>query len=72
MGPIEYAVTALLLSTPTAIAAFLLMLWLPLKWLGLNARERLRDITLPEAVFFGLYALGAAVLVGELFGRSFL
>lgn len=72
MGPVEYAITALLISTPAAVASFLAMLWLPLRFFGISTRERLRDITLPEAVFFGLYALASGVLVGQLFGRSFL
>ena len=51
------------------MAAFVLMLWLPLKILGIRLNEVLDDITQPEAIFFGLYAVAAAEVVGSLFSR---
>jgi len=51
------------------MGAFLLMLWLPLWFLGVELDDVLEEITLPEGVFFGLYAFGCAHLVGALFSR---
>lgn len=63
-------IAVLLLLTPIGMAAWIAMLWVPMRLLlGKNLHEVLREIDLPEAVFFGLYAVGAAVLTGALFSR---
>jgi Na+-transporting NADH:ubiquinone oxidoreductase subunit NqrE len=51
------------------MAAFVAMLWFPLKVLGIRLNEVLDDITQPEAIFFGLYAVACANVVGSLFSR---
>jgi len=55
----------LLVRVALGMGAFLLMLWLPLRILGIDLSEKLDEITQPEAIFFGLYALAAASLVGD-------
>lgn len=37
--------------------------------LGINLKMALYEITLPESVFFGAYAIAAAYLVGAVFSR---
>lgn len=60
----------LLVLAPVGMAAYVAMLWLPLKILGFgDLKERLRDISIPEAVIFGLYAVGAGLVVASLFSR---
>jgi len=63
------AVWALFALALAGMAAFVVMLWLPLKILGLSLRDALHEIELPEAVFFGLYAVASAKVVGSLFAR---
>ena len=62
-------IAVLLLLTPVGMAVWMAMLWLPLLLLGKNLRTVLYEIDLPEAVFFGMYAVGSAILTGALFSR---
>lgn len=62
-------ITTLLVLALLGMAAFIAMLWFPLKLLGIRLNEVLDDITQPEAIFFGLYAVACANVVRSLFSR---
>ena len=62
-------IVTLLVLALLGMGAFVLMLWLPLKILGIRLNEVLDDITQPEAIFFGLYAVACGSVVGSLFSR---
>ena len=62
-------IITLLILAALGMAAFVLMLWLPMKILGISLKDVLHDIDQPEAIFFGLYALASATVVGSLFSR---
>ena len=62
-------ILTLLVLAILGMGAFVLMLWLPLKILGIRLDEVLDDITTPESIFFGLYAVASATVVSALFSR---
>jgi len=43
------------------------MMYVPLRFAGIQIRESLRVLTQPEAILFGLYAIAAALAAGGLF-----
>jgi hypothetical protein len=49
------------------LAVWMLMMGVPLLLAGVNIRESFKVITQPEATFFGLYAIGAAIAASGLF-----
>ena len=60
----------LLLSlAPIACIAWLGMIWVAFRWFGIHPKEVLREITLPESVFFSGYAFSSAYLVASVFSR---
>ena len=59
----------LLFLAPIAVVVFFVMLWVPMKVLGISLRSRLHEITYAEAVFFGLYAVACSFVVSSVFGR---
>lgn len=69
----EYSVVpglfVLLFLAPVAMAAWILMLWFPLRLWGISLKAALDEITIPEAILFGLYAVGASHVVYGVFSR---
>ena len=59
----------LLFLAPVGMAAWILLQWFPIWLMGKNLRKVLDDITLPESILFGLYAVGAAIITGQIFSR---
>lgn len=59
----------LLILAPIGCAAWMAMLWLMLRMLGIKHREVLRELTQSEAVLFAGLAFSAAYVTGQLFGR---
>ena len=64
-----YGIAVLLILAPIGCMAWLAMLWLMLKMLGVEPREVLRELTLAEAVLFTGLGIGAALVTSQLFGR---
>ena len=64
-----YGTAVLLILAPIGCMAWLAMLWLMLKMLGVESKEVLRELTLAEAVLFTGLGFGAAYVTGQLFGR---
>lgn len=64
-----YGTAVLLILAPIGCLAWLAMLWLMLKMLGVETREVLRDLTQAEAILFAGLGFGAAYVAGALFGR---
>ena len=64
-----YGVAVLLILAPIGCMAWLAMLWLMLKMLGVETREVLRELTVAEAILFSGLGVGAAIVTGQLFGR---
>jgi hypothetical protein len=54
---------------PIALAMYVAMLYIPLRLAGIRVKDALQDITLPEAVLFGLYSIGCANVVDTIFSR---
>ena len=59
----------LLFLAPIGMSAWIMLQWVPLWLLGFSLKERLHEITLPEAVLFGMYSVGAAIITGQIFSR---
>ena len=59
----------MLLVAPLACLNWLGMMWAGFKIFGMNPKEMMREITLPEAIVFSGYSGGAAYLVASVFSR---
>lgn len=64
-------VDVILTLAPIAIAVWSLMLWALFNILGIKPKERLREISMPESVFFAGYAFASAYLIGAVFSKFF-
>lgn len=63
------SIAVLLALAGMGMAAYIAMLWLPLKILGVPFKDALAEITIAEGLFYGLYSLACATVVAALFSR---
>jgi len=49
------------------MVAWIGMLYIPLRLAGIKIRDALDELSQPEAIFFGLYSIGAALVIAGLF-----
>lgn len=69
MDAFIYGVGILLVLAPVGCVAWIAMMWLMLKMLGVKHKEVLRELTMAEAILFAGLGFAAAYVTGQLFGR---